>query len=53
VLFERSQDNQIIVVSLKDSTIAKAALVYGVYPREGVSQVVRYKNPAQVPLAQI
>ena len=53
VLFERSQDNQIIVVSLKDSTISKATLVYGVYPREGVSQVVKYKNPAQVPLAQI
>jgi chromosome segregation protein len=53
VLFERSQDNQIIVVSLKDSTISKATLVYGVYPREGVSQVVKYKNSAQVPLAQI
>lgn len=53
VLFERSQDNQMIVVSLKDSTISKATLVYGVYPREGVSQVVKYKNPAQVPLAQI
>ena len=53
VLFERSQDNQIIVVSLKDSTISKATLVYGVYPREGVSQVVKYKNPAQAPFAQI
>ena len=53
VLFERSQDNQMIVVSLKDSTISKATLVYGVYPREGVSQVVKYKNPAQVPFAQI
>ena len=53
LLFERSQDNQMIVVSLKDSTISKATLVYGVYPREGVSQVVKYKNPAQVPLAQI
>lgn len=53
VLLERSRDNQIIMVTLKDSTVAKAALIYGVYPREGASQVVKYKNPAQVPLAQI
>jgi chromosome segregation protein len=53
VLLERSRDNQIITVTLKDTTVAKATLIYGVYPREGVSQVVKYKNPAQVPLAQI
>ncbi len=53
VLLERSNDNQIIMVTLKDSTVAKAALIYGVYPKEGASQVVKYKNPAQVPLAQI
>jgi chromosome segregation protein len=53
VLLERSKDNQIIMVTLKDSTVAKAALIYGVYPRDGASQVVRYKNPGQVPLTQI
>jgi chromosome segregation protein len=53
VLLERSKDNQIIMVTLKDSTVAKAGLIYGVYPREGVSQVVKYRNPAQVPLAEI
>jgi chromosome segregation protein len=53
VLLERSRDNQIIMVTLKDTTVAKAALIYGVYPREGVSQVVKYKNPTHVPLAQI
>jgi chromosome segregation protein len=53
VLLERSRDNQIIMVTLKDSTVAKAALIYGVYPREGASQMVKYKNPAQAPLAQI
>jgi chromosome segregation protein len=53
VLLERSKDNQIIMVTLKDSTVSKAALIYGVYPRDGASQVVKYKNPAQVPLAQI
>lgn len=49
VLLERSKDNQIIMVTLKDSTVAKASLIYGVYPREGASQVVKYKNPSQVP----
>ena len=53
VLLERSRDNQIIMVTLKDSTVSKAGLIYGVYPKEGLSQVVKYKNPAQVPLAQI
>jgi chromosome segregation protein len=36
---------------LKDSTVAKAALIYGIYPKEGVSQVIKYKNPAQMPVA--
>lgn len=53
VLLDRSKDNQIIMVTLKDSTVAKAGLIYGVYPREGASLVVKYKNPAQVPLAQL
>ncbi|AIC14516.1 chromosome segregation SMC family protein [Nitrososphaera viennensis] len=53
ILVERSKDNQIIMVTLKDSTVAKATLIYGVYPRQGVSQVVKYRNPGQVPLAQI
>jgi chromosome segregation protein len=52
VLLERSKDNQIIMVTLKDSTVAKAVLIYGIYPKEGASQVVKYKNPAQVLLAQ-
>ena len=53
ILTERSQNSQIIMVTLKDATVAKATLIYGVYPRQGASQVVKYKNPAQVPLAQI
>jgi chromosome segregation protein len=53
ILTERSQNSQIIMVTLKDSTVAKATLIYGVYPRQGVSQVVKYRNPGQVPLAQI
>ena len=53
ILTERSQNSQIIMVTLKDSTVAKATLIYGVYPRQGVSQVVKYRNPGQVPVAQI
>ncbi len=53
ILTERSQNSQIIMVTLKDSTVAKATLIYGVYPRQGVSYVVKYRNPSQVPLAQI
>jgi len=51
VLLERSNNNQIIMVTLKDTTVGKAGLIYGVYSRDGASQVVRYKNPALVPLA--
>ena len=51
VLLERSKDSQIIMVTLKDSTVAKAALIYGIYPKEGASQVVKYKNPARLELA--
>lgn len=43
ILFERSKNNQIIMVTLKDSTIAKVDQIYGVFPREGVSHIVRYK----------
>lgn len=51
ILLERSKDSQIIMVTLKDSTVAKAPLIYGIYPKEGASQVVKYKNPARVALA--
>ena len=53
VLFERSQGNQIIMVTLKESTVAKADQIYGVYPKAGLSQIVHYKNPSHVPLAQV
>ncbi len=43
ILFERSQHNQIIMVTLKDSTISKVDQIYGVFPREGVSHIVKYK----------
>ena len=37
VLTERSQNSQIIMVTLKDSTVAKATLIYGVYPKQGAT----------------
>jgi chromosome segregation protein len=39
ILEERS-----IMVSLKDSVVNKAKLIYGVYPKNGVSHVVTYKD---------
>lgn len=48
VLLRRSVDNQIIMVTLKDSTVAKASLVYGVYPKDGVSHIVKYDHSKKI-----
>lgn len=53
VLLSRSMDsNQIIMVTLKDSTVSKASLIYGVYPKQGVSQIIKYKHDNQHALAE-
>ncbi|HSB83069.1 MAG TPA: chromosome segregation SMC family protein [Nitrosarchaeum sp.] len=44
ILEERSHESQFIMVSLKDSVIQKAKLIYGVYPKNGVSYIVTYKD---------
>ncbi len=44
ILEERSKESQFIMVSLKDSVIQKAKLIYGVFPKNGVSHVVIYKD---------
>ena len=44
ILKERSRESQFIIVSLKDSVVQKAGLIYGVYPRNGVSHLVIYKD---------
>jgi chromosome segregation protein len=49
VLLQRSRDNQIIMVTLKDSVVAEANLVYGVYPKSGASQAIKYKHQNKVP----
>jgi chromosome segregation protein len=44
ILEERSKESQFIMVSLKDSVVNKAKLIYGVYPKNGVSHVITYKD---------
>lgn len=44
ILEERARESQFIMVSLKDSVVQKAKLIYGVYPKHGVSEVVTYKD---------
>ena len=44
ILSERSQNSQFIMVSLKEFVVKKASLIYGVYPKNGLSQVVSYRD---------
>jgi chromosome segregation protein len=48
ILLLRSSNNQIIMVTLKDSTVAKSDIIFGVYPKNGISQVVKYNHPSKV-----
>jgi chromosome segregation protein len=43
ILEDRSKGSQMIMVSLKDFTVQKASLIYGVFPKNGVSHVVSHK----------
>lgn len=45
---ERSQQSQIIVVSLKDTMVAVSGIAYGVYNVAGISRIVRAKMEVQV-----
>ena len=44
IVEERSHGSQFIMVSLKDSVVEKAKLIYGVFPKNGVSNIVTYKD---------
>ena len=44
IIEERSKGSQFLMVSLKDSVVQKAKLIYGVYPKNGVSHIVTYKD---------
>ncbi len=50
LLKERSAGSQFIVVSLKDTTIARASSVYGIFIEEGFSQVVSLPKPEAQPI---
>ena len=53
IKFERSEGSQILMVTVKESTVAKATQIFGIYPKSGASEIVHYKNPDKIPLAQI
>ena len=53
VLLQRSQESQIIMVTLKDSIVAEANMVYGVYPKGGASQAIKYKHHDKMPITEI
>ncbi|MCE2508354.1 MAG: chromosome segregation protein SMC [Nitrosopumilaceae archaeon] len=52
ILEERARDNQFIMVSLKESVVQKAGLIYGVYPKKGLTQVVSYRDRRLRPAAR-
>jgi chromosome segregation protein len=43
ILLDRAKNNQIIMVTLKESTISRVDQIYGVYPKKGVSQILKYR----------
>ena len=52
ILEERARDNQFIMVSLKESVVQKAGLIYGVYPKKGLTHVVSYRDRRLRPAAR-
>ena len=49
IIKERSEGSQFLMVSLKDSVVEKARLIYGVFPKHGVSHVIKYKDKRLLP----
>jgi chromosome segregation protein len=52
IIKDRSKGSQFIMVSLKDSVVEKARLIYGVFPKGGVSNVVKYKDKQMLNLEE-
>jgi len=44
IIEQRSHGSQFLMVSLKDSVVEKAKLIYGVFQKNGVSHIVTYKD---------
>ncbi len=51
LLLEEAEKMQFIVISLRPEMVNRAQKVYGVYERNGISNVVTAKFPAEVPAA--
>lgn len=52
ILAERAKGFQFVVISHKEFVVQKAGLIYGVYPKDGISQVVTYRDRrARLPTA--
>ncbi len=47
-IFKERTSSQLIVVTLKDSMLVNASVVYGVYATNGVSRIVKYKPDIEV-----
>ncbi|MEM3403994.1 MAG: chromosome segregation SMC family protein [Nitrososphaeria archaeon] len=52
ILYDRSKESQIILITLKDVTLSKADKIFGVYQREGYANVVEYTPGIKVKEAQ-
>ncbi len=52
IIKDRSEGSQFLMVSLKDSVVEKAKLIYGVFPKAGVSNVVKYKDKRMLNLEE-
>ncbi|MEM2855931.1 MAG: chromosome segregation SMC family protein [Candidatus Nitrosocaldaceae archaeon] len=48
ILIEKSKVSQMIIVTLKDMIASHANLVYGVYAKNGVSNIIKYKSNIEV-----
>lgn len=48
IVKDRARISQILMVTLKDALVASADMVYGVYAKDGISHVVRYKIPINI-----
>jgi len=44
IMVNRFGGSQILMVTLKESNVAKATQIFGIYPKSGASQIVHYRN---------
>jgi len=44
LLREKAKNSQIIAVTLKDTMLTRASLIYGLYKEKGISKIIKYKT---------